>query len=38
LQKITFVLDGYWVIWSCLIVIKKNKTSRKIKPNSQQGL
>lgn len=25
LQKITFVMDAWWVIWSCLIVINKNK-------------
>ena len=30
LQKITFVLDAYWVIWSCIIVINKNKTPLKL--------
>jgi len=25
LQKITFGFDAWWVIWTCLIVIKKNK-------------
>jgi len=27
LQKITFVVDAWWVIWSCLIVIRKQKAS-----------
>jgi hypothetical protein len=27
LQKITFGIDAWWVIWSCLIVINKNKTA-----------
>ena len=30
LQKITFVFDAYWVIWSCIIVINKNKASLKL--------
>ncbi len=29
-QKITFAVDSCWVIWSCLIVINKNKTSLKL--------
>lgn len=29
LQKVTFVLDAWWVIWSCLIVINKNKSAVK---------
>ena len=27
IQKITFVADAYWVVWSCMIVINKNKTA-----------
>ena|GEM_PF-369274 len=30
LQKITFVVDAWWVIWSSLIVINKNKASLKL--------
>lgn len=30
IQKITFAVDSCWVIWSCLIVINKNKTSLKL--------
>lgn len=30
LQKITFVVDACWVIWSCLIVINKNKASMNL--------
>lgn len=30
IQKITFVVDSCWVIWSCLIVINKNKISLKL--------
>ena len=25
IQKITFAADAYWVVWSCMIVINKNK-------------
>jgi len=31
LQKITFGVDSCWVIWTCLIVINKNKASLKLK-------
>ena len=30
IQKITFGLDASWVVWSCLIVIHKNKASVKL--------
>lgn len=30
LQKITFGMDAWWVIWSCLIVINNNKLSLKL--------
>lgn len=30
LQKITFLADAYWVTWSCLFVINKNKTTLKL--------
>ena len=30
IQKITFAADAYWVTWSCIIVINKNKTSLKL--------
>jgi len=30
LQKITFAVDAYWVIWSCIIVINKNKITLKL--------
>lgn len=30
LQKITFIADAWWVIWSCLFVINKNKASLKL--------
>ena len=30
IQKITFFADSYWVIWSCLFVIKKNKATLNI--------
>lgn len=30
LQKITFVVDAYWVIWTCIIVINKNKIAVKL--------
>lgn len=30
LQKFTFGLDSIWVIWTCLLVLKKNKTVLKI--------
>ena len=30
LQKITFAVDAWWVIWTCLIVINKNKTILKL--------
>jgi hypothetical protein len=34
IQKITFAVDACWVIWSCLIVINKNKTSLKLIPQN----
>lgn len=30
IQKITFGVDAIWVIWTCVIVINKNKTSLKL--------
>jgi len=33
LQKITFVVDAWWVIWSSLIVINKYKVSVKFAPS-----
>jgi len=30
LQKITFGVDAIWVIWSCIIVINKNKASLEL--------
>jgi len=30
LQKITFIFDACWVVWSCLFVINKNKTSLEL--------
>tara|TARA_B100000497_G_C7440922_1_gene274367 strand:- start:361 stop:669 length:309 start_codon:yes stop_codon:yes gene_type:complete len=32
LQKITFGVDAWWVVWSCLIVINKNKTALAMAP------
>lgn len=34
LQKITFGVDACWVIWTCLIVINKNKISLKLNPQN----
>jgi len=34
IQKITFAVDSCWVIWSCLFVINKNKTSLKLAPQN----
>jgi hypothetical protein len=36
LQKITFVVDAWWVIWSSIMVINKNKTSLKFKTVADQ--
>lgn len=32
IQKFTFGVDTFWVTWTCLIVINKNKTSLKLTP------
>lgn len=33
IQKITFGVDALWVIWTCIIVINKNKSSLNLQTN-----